>query len=55
MYHVYENHLSGYLYISDEQGFDELYCEQCGDSDRLIETFETQEEALRFIETEENL
>lgn len=34
--YVYESHLSG-VYLSDEIiPFDALYCETCGDSDRLL-------------------
>ena len=39
--YVYESHLGG-LYTSDDYiPFDELYCEQCGDSDYEIGSFDT--------------
>ena len=46
--YVYESHLGG-LYTSDDYiPFDELYCEQCGDSDYEIGQFDTFEEFLRY-------
>ena len=45
--YVYESHLGG-LYTSDDYiSYDELYCEQCGDSDYEIGSFDTFEEFLR--------
>ena len=33
-FYIYEDHLGGGYYVSeDELDYDELYCEQCGDSD----------------------
>lgn len=41
MKYLYEGHL-GSLYTDDDLcDFDDLYCEQCGDSDSLIGEFET--------------
>ena len=46
--YVYESHLGG-LYNSDDYiQYDELYCEQCGDSDYEIGSFDTFEEFLRY-------
>ena len=46
--YVYESHLGG-LYTSDDCiPYDELYCEQCGDSDYEIGSFDTFEEFLRY-------
>lgn len=46
--YVYESHLGG-LYTSDDYiQSDELYCEQCGDSDYEIGQFDTFEEFLRY-------
>ena len=46
--YVYESHLGG-LYTSDDYiPYDELYCEQCGDSDYEIGSFDTFEEFLRY-------
>ena len=46
--YVYESHLGG-LYTSDDYiPSDELYCEQCGDSDWEIGAFDTFEEFLRY-------
>ena len=45
--YVYESHLGG-LYTSDDYiPFDELYCEQCGDSDWEIGVFDTFEDFLK--------
>ena len=50
MYYVYEYHLSGKPYITiGELPYDELCCETCGDSDSYLAEFETEEEALNFI------
>lgn len=55
MYYVYENHLEGSYYISNQHySHEELYCDRCGDSDRLIEEFDTEEEALKFVNKEED-
>ena len=41
MKYLYENHMGG-LYTSDKKlDYNYLYCEQCGDSDRLLGTFTT--------------
>ena len=41
----YEGHLGG-LYTSDDVlDYEDLYCEECGDSDWLIGYAETREEA----------
>lgn len=46
--YVYESHLGG-LYTSDNYiPSDELYCEQCGDSDYEIGLFDTFKEFLRY-------
>lgn len=46
--YVYESHLGG-LYTSDDYiPYDELYCEQCGDNDYEIGSFDTFEEFLRY-------
>ena len=47
--YIYESHLGG-LYTSDEYlDYDDLYCEQCGDSDWLIGYATTKEEAWKFL------
>ena len=36
-FYIYEDHLGGGCYCTDhELDYDELYCEQCGDSDRQV-------------------
>lgn len=42
MWYVYESHLSGNLYLGNEYlDYEDLYCEQCDDSDSLIDSFQT--------------
>lgn len=41
MKYLYDGHM-GHLYVTEkERTFDQLYCQVCGDSDRLIGTFDT--------------
>ena len=43
----------GGLFISDDYlDFEEIYCEQCGDSDMLLGTFETINDFWNLIEDE---
>lgn len=47
--YIYENHLGG-LYTADELIDDEqLYCEECGDSDMLVGYAETREAAWELL------
>ena len=47
--YIYESHLGG-LYTSDEYlDYDDLYCEQCGDSDWLIGYATTKEKAWKLL------
>lgn len=47
--YIYEGHL-GSLYASDEYlDYDDLYCEQCGDSDWLIGCAATRAEAWELL------
>lgn len=46
--YVYESHLGGLYTSNDCILSDELYCEQCGDSDYEIGSFDTFEEFLRY-------
>lgn len=51
--YIYENHLDGGLYTSDyELDYEDLYCEQCGDSDSYIGEAETREEAYELLKDE---
>jgi hypothetical protein len=50
MYYVYQDHLYGTAYIStSELEYEESYCEQCGDSDWLLNNFDTEEEAEAYV------
>lgn len=49
MKYLYEDHLGG-IYTTDEKlDTESLYCEQCGDSDWLISSFETIEDFWNLI------
>ena len=51
--YLYESHLGG-LYLTDEQqDWDDLYCETCGDSDWELGRVDTFEDVLALI-TEED-
>ncbi len=46
MKYYYVDHLYGNLYSSSSKlSYDDLYCEECGDSDDYLGEFETEEEA----------
>jgi len=48
---IYENHLDGGLYTSDtELSWEQLYCEQCGDSDWPIGEANNRKEARELLE-----
>ena len=50
--YIYESHL-GNLYTSTyELDYDELYCEQCGDSDQLIGYATTKEGAWDLLKSD---
>ena len=50
--YIYESHL-GSLYTSTyELDYDELYCEQCGDSDWLVGYATTREEAWDLLKSD---
>jgi len=47
--YIYESHMEGY-YTSDFQlDYDDLYCEQCGDSDTYIGEVNNKKEAKRLL------
>lgn len=47
--YIYEGHLGG-LYTSEEPlEYEDLYCEECGDSDNLIGYAETKEEVWDLL------
>ena len=49
MTYVYSSHLGG-LYCSDEElDWDDLYCEQCGDSDWFIGEFDSAKDVLAYM------
>lgn len=50
MRYLYENHLGG-IFVSDELiPYKDLYCEECGDSDWFIGTFESLEEFWDLVQ-----
>lgn len=47
--YIYHGHMGG-LYTSDgEIDYEDLYCEQCGDSDDLIGYADTKEQAWKLL------
>ena len=53
--YIYESHLGG-LYTSDEYlDYDDLYCEQCGDSDWLIGYAATKEKAWELLKDDTDI
>jgi hypothetical protein len=55
MWYLYKSHLSGDLYVSSfKEDYESLYCEQCGDSDYLFDTFDTEKEAEEYAEKYNN-
>lgn len=47
--YIYENHMGG-LYTTEEPlDYEDLYCEQCGDSDSLIGFAKTRKEAWSLL------
>ena len=53
--YIYEGHLGG-LYTSDEPlDYEDLYCEECGDSDSLIGYAETRSEAWNLLKDETDI
>lgn len=53
--YIYEGHM-GSLFVTDEPlSYEECYCETCGDSDWLIGTAETREEAWNLLKDDTNV
>lgn len=53
--YIYEGHM-GDLYVTNEAlDYEDLYCEQCGDSDWLIGYAETRDEAWNLLKDETNI
>lgn len=48
-YYLYESHLGGVYWTTEQQSFEDLYCEECGDSNWLMGTFETMEELKELL------
>lgn len=53
--YIYKNHLGG-LYIDENYlDYEDLYCEECGDSDWCIGQAETKEEAWELLKDETDI
>ena len=53
--YIYEGHMGG-IYTSDEPlDYEDLYCEECGDSDWLIGYAETREEAWNLLKDDTDI
>lgn len=48
--YIYESHMGG-LYVSDDDlSYEELHCEECGDTDTYVGYADTKEEAWKLLE-----
>ena len=53
--YIYESHMGG-LYTSDEPlDYEDLYCEECGDSDQLIGYAETKEDTWNLFKDDTDI
>lgn len=53
--YIYQSHMGG-LYTSDyELDWDDLYCEECGDSDTLIGFANTRKEAWKILKDDTDI
>lgn len=53
--YIYEDHMGG-LYTSDrELNYEEIHCEQCGDTDWLIGCATTKEDAWKLLKYNMNV
>lgn len=53
--YIYQGHLGG-LYTSDDiLDYEDLYCEECGDSDWLVGYASTREEALNLLKDDTDI
>ena len=53
--YIYESHMGG-LYTSDEPlDYEDLYCEECGDSDQLIGYAETREDVWNLFKDDTDI
>ena len=53
--YIYESHLGGLYTSNRELDFDELYCEQCGDSDWLVGYADTREDAWELLKDDTDI
>lgn len=53
--YIYENHMGGIYTTEYEQDYESLYCEQCGDSDRLIGQADTRQKAWELLKDDTNI
>lgn len=47
--YIYESHMGGLYANNEELSYEQLYCEQCGDSDSLIGEADSAEEAWALL------
>lgn len=53
--YIYESHLGGLYVFDDWLDYDFTYCEECGDSDWLVGTAETREEAWNLLKNQTDI
>lgn len=52
MVYIYESHKGGLFYEEDSLGYEDTYCETCGDSDYCLGFVCSKEEAWELLEDE---
>lgn len=53
--YIYQSHMGG-MFVSDEVlGYEQTYCEECGDSDLLIGYAETREDAWNLLKDDTDI
>ena len=53
--YIYESHMGGLYVYDDELDFEDLYCEECGDSDFLLGYAETREDAWNLLKDDTDI
>ena len=53
--YIYESHMGGLYTLDEPLDYEDLYCEECGDSDRLIGCAETREDAWNLLKDDTDI
>ena len=54
MLYLYESHLGGLYWSENEYAHEDLYCEECGDSDSFLGSASNYEEATELVTKSED-